>query len=306
MNPQQLKYFVAVAQRGSLSKASEAVGLSQPALSRQIANLEAQAHRKLFVRTPNGMALTPAGRALLAGAEELLESIDRIKRDVMTQDDMYPHALRIGLPQSSWEGILAIAVAALMKDVPTVRLEIDLDSSGQLREKLQTSRLDMAIMSAFVPATGLKTMPLLTEQMYLVGPFSSQLDPEKAVSPSEVSQYALISRGGPIEPAFASMRAADRIEEYRVIADCKSEEACIGLIENGVGYSLMSALHAHKEYKVGRISIAPVEGLYNTWAVATKNGSHRSVLVDMAINHILTATRNFVGQGQWPTAKLRF
>ncbi len=77
MSLSQIRYFVAVAEEGNVSRAAERVRVAQPPLSRQIRALEDEIGTPLFQRTPRGMTLLPPGRVFLAHAREILAAVDR-------------------------------------------------------------------------------------------------------------------------------------------------------------------------------------------------------------------------------------
>jgi DNA-binding transcriptional LysR family regulator len=78
----QIEYFVAVSRTGNVGRAARALHIAQPAVSRQIRRLEDELGTALFVRTPKGMVLSPAGAAFLEHARAILSRVDQAKRDL--------------------------------------------------------------------------------------------------------------------------------------------------------------------------------------------------------------------------------
>lgn len=79
MSLAQIRYFVAVADEGNVSRAAAELRVAQPPVSRQIKSLEDELGTRLFTRTPRGMALLPAGEAFLAHARKILAEVDAAK-----------------------------------------------------------------------------------------------------------------------------------------------------------------------------------------------------------------------------------
>lgn len=84
MSLAQLTYFVAVAEEQHLTRAASKLHMSQPPLTRQIKELEAELGVALFSRTPHGMSLLPAGEALLSRARQILELVELTRQDART------------------------------------------------------------------------------------------------------------------------------------------------------------------------------------------------------------------------------
>ncbi|MFD4529684.1 LysR family transcriptional regulator [Streptomyces sp. NPDC058470] len=96
-----LRYFIAVAEEGSLTRAADRLFVSQPALTKQVKQLESQLRVRLFTRSRAGMALTEAGRTLAERVPALLADWDRMLRETKSTADRAAHVLRVGFLASA-------------------------------------------------------------------------------------------------------------------------------------------------------------------------------------------------------------
>jgi LysR family transcriptional regulator, benzoate and cis,cis-muconate-responsive activator of ben and cat genes len=145
-----LRYFVAVADRGSLSRAAAHLLIAQPALSRQIRALEHELGHQLFERTRTGVSLTSAGTALLGHARQLL-SLAAATDEVLEGGARPQELVTVGLPPGIPGDWILATTRALAAAVPgcTVRY-VEAGSTEQLRQ-LQRGRLDVAIVHQVPP-----------------------------------------------------------------------------------------------------------------------------------------------------------
>ena len=161
MDIKQLRAFLAIADTGSITRASETLHLVQPALSRQLRMLEDELGTPLFERTPRGMELTDAGARLVERARRALREIDGARTEIRAAN---PGAVRgtvdVGLLTSQSELISAPLVAALKTSHPELLLRIYTGYSDRLREWLETTLRDPAREFPLFPA-GLAFLMLL-------------------------------------------------------------------------------------------------------------------------------------------------
>ncbi len=115
MELRQLRHFAAVAQHGSLGRASAAIAISEPALSKSLGKLEAELGAKLFERGSKGVSLTVYGHSLLTRAEAILGEIDTIRREVEELREGHHGMVRVGMRPSFGTTYLPQAVARVMK-----------------------------------------------------------------------------------------------------------------------------------------------------------------------------------------------
>lgn len=139
-----LQYFLTVAQEESISRAAERLHVTQPTLSRQIAQLEEELGAPLFIRGKR-TTLTEAGMMLRHKAEEVSFLMDAIKMDFQSRKDM-SGVIRIGSGVYSGSNGVMAHIPAFMEKYPRVRFEIYTASADILRERLEHGMLDFAIL----------------------------------------------------------------------------------------------------------------------------------------------------------------
>src|SRR5712671_6868996 len=131
MELRQLRYFVAVAEEGNISRAAQRIFLTQPALSRQIKALEVEIGQCLLERQAHSIRLTPAGEALLVEARTLLDQAEAALGRVRAAS--LGSRLRVGYAPSLAAGILSPAVATFTQAHPDTRVDwFDLSSAEML------------------------------------------------------------------------------------------------------------------------------------------------------------------------------
>ena len=141
-----LRYFLAVAREGSFTRAANLLHVSQPALSRQIMDLEGELNCKLFARASHGVGLTEDGLLLKRRAEELLEIAERTRGEFSRRRDRIAGEIYIGAGETN--GIRAIADAAceLRREYPDVSFNIHSGNAEDIMEKLDKGLLDFGLI----------------------------------------------------------------------------------------------------------------------------------------------------------------
>lgn len=142
----QIEYFVAVAEHGSISRASAAMHVSQPALSVQLIALERELGTKLFERLPHGVRLTSAGRAALVHARAALTASRRLARVALDGDSLYAGRVSVATVYSVSLGVLPRLVRAWRHVMPNV--DIDLHEhrhAAELQRSMGQGEADLAI-----------------------------------------------------------------------------------------------------------------------------------------------------------------
>ncbi len=152
MELRHLRYFVAVASHGSFNRAAEILHLTQPALSRQVKDLEEELGVTLLVRGSNSVKLTEAGELFYEEAREVLARADDAVRRV--RGETGKEILRVGYTPSMTSSITSAAVAKFQLAAPRVRIELADLSSREIKEMAEGGRLDLMVSPGFAVTKG--------------------------------------------------------------------------------------------------------------------------------------------------------
>ncbi|MEZ0115079.1 DNA-binding transcriptional LysR family regulator [Catenulispora sp. EB89] len=146
MELRHLRYFAAVVDEGSFSRAADVLHITQPALSRQIRYLEREVGAQLFERSASGTKVTDAGAALHHHALVLLRLADATKEMVHTATGAASEAVHVGIPQGLTAEWLLRLLAALRTDVPHAAITFTETGSADQLDMLREGRLDLGIV----------------------------------------------------------------------------------------------------------------------------------------------------------------
>ena len=146
MELRHLRYFVAVGEEQHYGRASRRLRVAQPALSRQIQDLEEEVGFKLFERLPRGVKLSAAGEAFLKDARRILqeasEAVVRAARVARGQSG----TLRLGFPENaSWGGVVPDSIRRFREQQPDAVLQLQPAASLEQLEAIQSGRLDAGV-----------------------------------------------------------------------------------------------------------------------------------------------------------------
>jgi len=163
----RLRYLVAVAEEGHITRAAERLGIQQPPLTRQIRALEAEWGVQLFERHPRGMRPTEAGRVAVAAAQDILERAGRLGDTARRAARGEQGRLAIGYTSSgAFHPFVSQQIRSFREARPGVLLALAEDGTPELVQGLRDERLDAAfVRSTSSDVAGLRLEPLFAEEM---------------------------------------------------------------------------------------------------------------------------------------------
>ncbi len=178
MDQNLLQSFLQVAELGNMSRAAERLHLSQPALSRQIRQLENSLGVPLFERTGRGVRLTRAGEFLEVRARPLVAQLEQLASDVAARAAEVSGPLRFAVPPAFGADRIADLIEAYQSRYPRVRVQVRVALSGTIHEDLRRGALDLGVLYSPIRSRALATEPLWTEHLCAIGAPDLLMDPD--------------------------------------------------------------------------------------------------------------------------------
>lgn len=170
MELRQLRYFVAIVECGSLSRAASLVHIVQPALSQQMGQLEQELGVQLLHRSVRGVKPTLAGEALYRHAHQILKLADATSDVVRDSAEEVGGHVKLGLPSSLALVLVGPLIAALEARYPGIVLEVYESPSSYLAAHLINQQVDLSVLVDDITLPGIEAEPLMQESLYFVQP----------------------------------------------------------------------------------------------------------------------------------------
>jgi len=171
-NLRQLEYLVAVADHGTFGAAAEALRISQPALSTQVAEVEQRLGLWVFERGRQGASATPEGEAVVTAARRVLEEVAALVRIARERAGDLAGPLALGVIPTIAPYLLPSVVRETMRRYPSVQLQLREERTADLLVSLRAGTIDLALLAAPVPGdvTGLEIVDLARDPFVLALP----------------------------------------------------------------------------------------------------------------------------------------
>lgn len=168
MELRQLRYFVAIVDHGSLSRAARVLHIAQPALTQQIRQLEEELEIQLLHRSAQGVLATDAGKTFYEHAQAILKQVGDAKSAVAQSAAKPAGTVALGIPQSVSGALALPLLVAVRETYPEISLQLTEEISGNLIEQLRAGRINLAVLFDDGQLNAFSTTPLVEEEMMFV------------------------------------------------------------------------------------------------------------------------------------------
>jgi DNA-binding transcriptional LysR family regulator len=252
---EQLRVFIAVAERGHVTEGARALNLAQSAASHAIAALEARHDIRLFDRIGRRIALTEAGAALLAQARRILAEVEHAERTLAEFGALERGALSLHASQTIAGYWLPPRLVAFQRAYPSIEIRLTIGNTAEVAEAVEAGAAELGFVEGAVKSESLESLAVARDQLVLVvGPDHPWGDAE-SLAPADLLQGEWVMRevGSGTRSAFeqALRRLGVRPEKLRIAMELPSNEAVRAAVEAGLGATATSASVAASSLEAG-------------------------------------------------------
>ncbi len=255
----ELRYFLEVAKAGSFSRASTRLGLTQPALSRQIQKLERELCSGLFYRHGRGAVLTDAGRKLQDIVDPILQQLSEVKTQMLEESSSVSGVVTLGIPPSISRTMGASLAVQFKQACPNAQVRVYEAFCGSLVDWIEEGRLDVAVLYDVRRNPNLIASPLINEDLFLIESARST-PPSPQASVEELRATALVLPGpenGIRRVVDAAARAAKI--ELSVAMEVDSVDVLKQLVEMEAVSTILPFGAVYTDVRDGRLTARPID-----------------------------------------------
>jgi DNA-binding transcriptional LysR family regulator len=266
LDPRRLRVLCEVARHGSFSAAAASLGYTQPAVSRQIATLEAETSATLVRRVPQGAVLTDAGRLLVDRGEQILARLDDAEAELQELLGLGGGTLRLASFASAASSIVPLAIARFRDLHPAVELSVAMADPIDSLPRLRAGELDMALshdpVGLLEGVVGVEFVHLFDDPMYVAVPATHPLaDADQLGLASFAGEPWMLGTTTSCPDSRLFMRACMEAGFEPTIAFQNDDYAAVlGFVAAGVGVALipdMAARGVREDVVIRRLDPAP-------------------------------------------------
>src|SRR6266576_600682 len=274
MELHQLRYFCAVAETGSFSRAAEQSHVSQPSLSQQILKLEDELGARLFDRLGRSVRLTELGKTFLPRARAVLRELEAAKGDVDERKDSVVGSICVGVIPTIAPYLLPPHLTFFTRQFPQARLAVVEEITPVLLERLRASSVDIAILALPIRGNEFETFPLLTERLFAALPKHHKLARHSSLSLKDLrAEPFLLLRDGHCFRDTA-IAACDRARlNPQIIFESGQFSSILSMVGTGMGVSIVPEMAIDKRAGCRFVRIEDAEASRTIGAVVLRGRS---------------------------------
>ena len=262
MNLRQLRYFIVIAEAGSLSSAAQKLNIAQPSLSQHLANMEQELNVKLVVRSPRGSTLTGEGQVLLRHAVQICDMLKSCVAEMRELSTEIGGSVRFGMPPSV-SMVMSVPLAETVRvELPNVRLRASEAMSGFIKTWIDDETVEIGFLYDLKGVEYLKVTHVLDEQLYFFSApdcWPLKTPPGTPVAFKDLKDLEMILPGEPHGLRRIIEEAAQKSGiSLNVVTELDAMTQIKELVARGSGFSIFTPAACHDFVTAGRLLKAPI------------------------------------------------
>ncbi|WP_342514904.1 LysR substrate-binding domain-containing protein [Sporosarcina sp. FSL K6-1522] len=264
MNITSLKMFCLVVDEGSISQAARLSFVSQPAVTRQIRQIENFYGALLFDRTEGKLTVTETGRMLYPFAKAIINDFNRSKEVIQQAIGEGNASLRVGASPTIGEYFLPSLLGRFKKQTPEIKVTLTIKNTPSILEDLENDVIDLALVEGMVESKHFIVKKFAEDELVLVCPTDHAWRDRKEIQIEELANERMIWRESIsgtrliVEDTLREFGVLDTIENYMEIS---STQAIKSAVEAGLGISILPRLTVARELEQGYLQEIKLQGI---------------------------------------------
>ena len=238
-----LKYFLAIANQGSITAAANSLHLTQPTLSRQIQDLEKELKQKLLIRGKYKVTLTPEGLMLKKRAEEIIEMVEKTKAEFNSISDIISGDIYIGCGETDSMKYIAEIMKELRDEYPNIKFHIHSGNAEDVTEKLDKGLLDFGLLIQPIDLSKYDYITMPQKDIWgVIMPKNSPLAKKNVIKIDDLIDVPIIasrqmSKKYSAESGFLNW-FGEKFDYLNIAATYNLVYNAAIMVDNGIGYAI--------------------------------------------------------------------
>lgn len=285
----QLEIFLKVSELKSVTKASEALYLTQPAVSIQLKKFQDQFNIPLFEVVGRKIYITDFGEEIAVAAKKILAEVEAINYKALSYQGEIAGKIKIAIVSTA-KYVMPYFISDFINENRGVDLNMDVTNKSNVIGALENNEVDFAMVSTIPKSLKVNRIELMQNKLYMIGPKDYKLK-TKYLSVSEIQKLPLIYReqGSATRLAMENFIESRKVSTYKTM-ELTSNEALKQAVISGLGFSIMPLIGIKNALANNELQIIPVKGLpiITNWSLIWLSTKKLSPVAEKLLEYINT------------------
>jgi LysR family transcriptional regulator, hydrogen peroxide-inducible genes activator len=288
MEVHQLRYFCAVAESGSFTRAAEREQVAQPSLSQQIMKLEEELGVRLFDRLGRTVRLTGFGQVFLPRARAILVELKAAKDEVAERQSSVSGPVTIGVIPTIAPYFLPLPLALFSRKYPQANITVVEDVTARLMDRLRGGQIDLAVLALPMRGNDLETFHLRTERLFAILPRAHQLAKRRKLLLKDLRDepFLLLREDHCFRETAIEVCKRARVTPH-IVFETGQFSSILAMVGAGLGISIVPEMAQEQRPDCAFVVVAD-DRASRTIGVATLKGRYLSRVQHAFLAHLQT------------------